>query len=146
MELRSGTIVNTTTVPTWVPTLDGEDYIPHTVTEEFPWDWSVRLREYIEEDNWCPETAYYFVDFLDRTSNDWVDICFAPTSRNDTKSFGETLMNIVYQFEADAQGMLTRPRTREHSQHMQDNHGFYHGLVRTAHDLKVTWVVAKNEL
>jgi len=99
MELRSGTIVNTTTVPTWVPNLDGKDYIPHTVTEEFPWDWSVRLREYMEEDNWCPETAYYFVDFLDRTSNDWVDICFAPTSRNDTKSFGETLMNIVYQLK-----------------------------------------------
>ena len=144
MELRSGTIVNTDAVPTWVPNLDGEDYIPNTATQEFPWNWSNRLRGYLEEDNWCPETAYYFVDFLDRTSNDWLHICFAENSTNDTKAFGETLMNIVYQFEADAQSMLSRPRTREHSQHLQNNEGFYRGLLRTAYDLKVTWTVAKN--
>ena len=62
----------------------------------FPWNWSNRLRGYLEEDNWCPETAIISWIFSDRTSNDWLHICFVENSTNDTKAFGETLMNIVY--------------------------------------------------
>lgn len=146
MQLRSGTVVtNNSEVHSWVPCLDGNDYIPHTLTEAFPWEWAKTIRDALSFDGvWDEKYCYDLMDYLNRTSDVWMGACWHKDASADTKAFGDSLWQVIHHFDSIAKGLTHRVRTRSLTEYLDETHGYWQGIMRLANELRVEWNVAEH--
>ena len=145
MQLRSGTVVtNNSHENSWVPSLDGRDYIPHTLTSAYPWDWAKTVRDALTYDgHWDEKYSYEFMDYLSRTSDTWMSAYWHKDASSDTKTFGNALWKVIDHFDTSAKGLTHRVRTRSLTEYLDETHGYWQGIMRLANELRVEWRVAK---
>lgn len=146
MQLRSGTVVtNNSTENSWVPSLDGNDYIPHTLTSGYPWEWAKTVHEGLTyEGDWDEKYSYQLMDYLSRTSDVWMTTHWHKDASEDTKTFGNSLWKVINHFDQHAQFLTQeRVRTRALSEYLDETHGYWQGIMRLAQEMRVEWNVAQ---
>jgi hypothetical protein len=63
---------------------------------------------------------------------------------SDTKTFGNALWQVIDHFDNIAQGLTHRVRTRSLTEYLDETHGYWHGIMRLANELRVEWRVAQH--
>ena len=145
MQLRSGTVVtNNSSENSWVPSLDGNDYIPHTLTSGYPWEWAKTVHDALTYDGeWDEKYSYQLMDYLSRTSDTWMSAYWHEDASQDTKTFGDALWQVINHFDSTAQSLTSRVRTRSLTEYLEETHGYWQGIMRLAQEMRVEWNVAQ---
>ena len=146
MTLRSGQTYNksNTTYGKHNYDLDGNDFVPLSSLTEYGWNWAQKVHEVISRTgDWDAQTSYNFLDLLESTSSSWCHTAWANDSSDDTREFGDYLMELVEWLHDEAYAMKKYPNTRSKKRMMsEESPGYCNGIIRLAKDIQTEWNVA----